>query len=192
VNNIDCRQDGVQLGGGPREAHLFNSTVEGIERADAILIIGSNPRIEAPVLNARIRKAWGKAHLAIGVIGEAADLTYPYQHLGTGAQALGDTGSWDRAFLEAFQRAERPAIIVGPGALAGPWAVRPCGRSPGWRRPSTSCARAGTASTCCTRRRAASPASTWASCRRTAGWIRPAWSGGGAGRPRPAVLAGRR
>ena len=56
--NLDCRQDGAKIGGGPRQSYLFNSTIAGVEAADAILLVGANPRWEAPVLNARIRKAW--------------------------------------------------------------------------------------------------------------------------------------
>ena len=57
VKNLDCRQDGTQLGAGPRESWLFNSTIAGIEQADAVLLVGTNPRLEAPVLNARFRKS---------------------------------------------------------------------------------------------------------------------------------------
>ena len=72
VVNLDCRQDGSKLD--PkfgRASYLFNSTIAGIDEADAILIVGSNPRLEAPVLNARIRKRWLKGHCLIGVIGAA-------------------------------------------------------------------------------------------------------------------------
>src|SRR3984957_4683435 len=58
VGNLDCRQDGTALGRGPRESWLFNTTTAGLEQADAIVLIGTNPRLEAPVLNARIRKLW--------------------------------------------------------------------------------------------------------------------------------------
>src|ERR1700684_2478040 len=79
VANIDCRQDGSKLD--PRfgrASYLFNSTIAGIDEADAIMIIGANPRIEAPVLNARIRKRWLKGNCLIGVVGQKLDLTYPY------------------------------------------------------------------------------------------------------------------
>ncbi len=58
VRSLDCRQDGTPLGAGPRESWLFNSTIAGIEAADAVLLVGTNPRLEAPVLNARFRKMW--------------------------------------------------------------------------------------------------------------------------------------
>src|SRR5205085_10872680 len=81
--SIDCRQDGAAfdpaLG---RASYLFNATVAGIEKADALLIVGANPRKEAAVLNARIRKRWRAGKFPIGVIGEKADLTYTYDYLG--------------------------------------------------------------------------------------------------------------
>ena len=110
--NTDCRTDGAQIGGGARQEYLFNSTIAGIDEADAILLIGANPRLEAPVLNARIRKAWLRG-AEIGVIGEAVDLTYKYAHLGADAQALNDLG----AFGETLKHAERPVVVVGAGAI---------------------------------------------------------------------------
>jgi len=113
--NIDCRQDGVKLD--PklgRASYLFNSTIAGIEAADSILIIGSNPRKEAPVLNARIRKRWLRGGLKISVIGDRPDLTYVYDYQGGGAESLS-------ALAENPPTAvEKPMVIVGQGALARP------------------------------------------------------------------------
>ena len=79
------RQDGAALDPAlGRASYLFNTTIAGIEKADALLIIGSNPRREAPVLNARIRKRWRAGNFPIGLIGEKVDLTYPYEYLGAG------------------------------------------------------------------------------------------------------------
>jgi NADH-quinone oxidoreductase subunit G len=117
VGNLDCRQDGAPLGGA-RESYLFNSTFEGLEQADAILLVGTNPRLEAPVLNARIRKMWLTGRLKIGVVGEAVDLTYDYAHLGAGAASLSDLIAGKHSFAEALKGARNPAIIVGQGALA--------------------------------------------------------------------------
>ena len=78
VTSLDCRQDGMVLGHGQRESWLLNSTIQGLEDADVILIVGSNPRIEAPVLNARLRKRWMAGALQVGLIGVAVDLTYDY------------------------------------------------------------------------------------------------------------------
>jgi NADH-quinone oxidoreductase subunit G len=116
--NIDCRQDGAVIGGGAREAYLFNATVAGIEDADAILIIGSNPRLESPVLNARIRRAWGVRGVAVGVVGQAADLSYGYEHLGAGASALAGIAKGKKGFAEAFKAAKKPMVIIGAGAFA--------------------------------------------------------------------------
>ncbi|MDB5431152.1 MAG: NADH-quinone oxidoreductase, chain [Caulobacter sp.] len=118
VTSLDCRQDGMTLGGGPRESWLFNSTINGIEQADAILLIGVNPRLDAPVLNARIRKQWIAGKISVGVIGEQADLTYSYDYLGAGTATLNGLAKSKSAFAEAFKNAQRPMIIVGQGALS--------------------------------------------------------------------------
>ena len=112
--NIDCRQDGAALDAARRDFYVFNSTVAGIEDADAILLIGANPRKEAPVLNARIRKRWAMGGCPVGVIGPEVDLTYAAQHLGDGS---GDWAALEGEFGEAFRAAKRPMVIVGQGAL---------------------------------------------------------------------------
>ena len=118
VQNTDCRQDGSRLGHGLRESWLFNSTIAGVDEADAILLVGTNPRLEAPVLNARIRKAWLHHDAQIAVIGEAAELTYEYAYLGGSAQALKDVSTDGHAFLDVLKRARRPMVIVGNGVTA--------------------------------------------------------------------------
>ena len=120
VGNLDCRQDGLVLGEGPRESWLFNSTIAGLEQADAILIIGANPRLEAPVLNARIRKQWLAGKTSIGLIGEAADLGYDYDYLGVGAAALAGFAKSKSKFVAAIKKAQRPAVIIGQGPLTRP------------------------------------------------------------------------
>jgi NADH-quinone oxidoreductase subunit G len=117
VASIDCRTDGSPLGYGPRESWLFNTTIEGLERADAILLVGANPRFEAAVLNARIRKTWLTGRTRIGVIGEALDLGYDYDHLGVGGEALGALAEGYGDFHKALKAAQRPAVVVGTGAL---------------------------------------------------------------------------
>ncbi|MBI1366512.1 MAG: NADH-quinone oxidoreductase subunit G [Alphaproteobacteria bacterium] len=119
--HTDCRQDGAPIGAGPRESYLFNTGIAGLERADAILLIGTNPRHEAPLVNARIRKAWlANLDLKIGLIGETRDLTYAYEHLGEGPQTLAELAAGKGEFFETLKAAERPAIIIGMGALARP------------------------------------------------------------------------
>ena len=119
-HNLDCRQDGATIGEGARAGHLFNSTIAGIDAAGAILIIGSNPRWEAPVLNARIRRRYLAGNVAIGVIGEAVDLTYKYQYLGAGTAALAEVQDGSGNFAASLEAAERPMIILGAGAMARP------------------------------------------------------------------------
>src|SRR3546814_5980205 len=84
--HLDCRQDGAKLDPSVRAGYVFNSGIAGIEAADAILLVGTNPRLEAPVLNARIRKRWMAGGLRVGVVGPQADLTYRYDYLGAGSQ----------------------------------------------------------------------------------------------------------
>ncbi|WP_346912192.1 NADH-quinone oxidoreductase subunit NuoG [uncultured Roseibium sp.] len=117
--NIDCRQDGAALDPAKgRASYIFNSTIEGIEDADAVLIIGANPRLEAPVLNARIRKRWRQGDLPVGVVGEAADLTYATTYLGAGPETLADLVAGKNSFADVLKAAKKPLIIVGQGALA--------------------------------------------------------------------------
>jgi NADH-quinone oxidoreductase subunit G len=118
--NIDCRQDGAALDSSRREFYLFNTTIAGIEEADALLIIGANPRREAPVLNARIRKRWVHGGFNVGLIGENVDLTYGYEHIGASPEALQALAEGDHGFAEILQSAKKPMIIIGQGALARP------------------------------------------------------------------------
>jgi len=120
VTSFDCRPAGFALGAGARESWLFNSTLAGLEQADAILLIGTNPRVEAPVLNARIRKLWLSGKTTVGLVGAEADLTYGYEALGGGAEMLGGLAQRESAFVAALKGASRPAFIVGEGALARP------------------------------------------------------------------------
>ncbi|MBX8801791.1 NADH-quinone oxidoreductase subunit G [Ochrobactrum sp. MR28] len=118
--NIDARQDGVALD--PkfgRTSYIFNPTIEGIEQADAILIIGSNPRFEASVLNARILKRHRQGGLQIGLIGEQADLRYAYNYLGAGSDTLAQVTSGKDKFFDVLKNAQRPLILIGQGALTG-------------------------------------------------------------------------
>jgi NADH-quinone oxidoreductase subunit G len=112
--NLDCRQDGAALDPTRRDFYSFNSSIAGIEEADAILLIGTNPRKEAPVLNARIRKRWMAGGCRIGLVGEVADLTYDVTLAGTGLAALSDD------FTQVMRDAKKPMVIVGQGALARP------------------------------------------------------------------------
>jgi NADH-quinone oxidoreductase subunit G len=101
-----------------RAAYTFNPTIAGIEQADVLLIVGSNPRKEAAVLNARIRKRWRTGQLRIGVIGEAADLTYKYDHLGAGTETLADLAAGRHSFADLIKGAKAPIVLVGAAAIA--------------------------------------------------------------------------
>ena len=114
--HIDCRQDGAKISG-PRGNYLFNASIAGIEEADALLLIGSNPRLEAPVLNARIRKRYLAGNFPIASIGEAVDLTYKAEFIGAGADTLADLLAGKQSFADTLKNAENPMIIVGQGAL---------------------------------------------------------------------------
>ena len=111
VQNTDCRPAGAAYGTeGVREHYLMNPTMLSVEEADAIFLVGTNPRKEAAVWNARIRKAWLWNELKVFVVGEAADLTYEYEHLGDDPSAI--------AAIAKQKGFEKPMVIVGEGALA--------------------------------------------------------------------------
>ncbi len=115
VKNIDCREPGSALGEhGGRAGYIFNSTIAGIDEADAIMLIGCNPRLEAPVLNARIRRRAAKGDCLIGVVGEKADLTYHYNYLGAGPESL------EQFVSHPAISKQKPMFIVGQGALNRP------------------------------------------------------------------------
>jgi len=118
VANLDCRQDGAKIDPANRASWLFNSTVQGIEDADAILLIGTNPRWESPVLNARIRKRYRAGGVKIAAIGPQLDLRYKYEYLGAGPTTLADVASGKNAFFETLKNAAKPMLIIGMGALA--------------------------------------------------------------------------
>jgi NADH-quinone oxidoreductase subunit G len=101
-----------------RASYVFNPTIAGIEQADALLIIGSNPRKEAAILNARIRKRWRASGLPIGVIGEQADLTYPTEYLGAGADTLANLAAGKHSFAETLKNAKNPIVLVGAAATS--------------------------------------------------------------------------
>jgi NADH-quinone oxidoreductase subunit G len=111
--HVECRTDGARLPIGNRAAYVGTATIADIDSAKMIQLIGTNPRVEAPVLNARLRRAWANG-ATIGLLGAAVDLSYEYTHVGT-----------DRAALEALSAMEisqdtkdKPSlVIVGMGAI---------------------------------------------------------------------------
>ncbi len=115
--NTDCRQDGARLDASCRAGYLFNTTIAGIEAADACLLIGTNPRREAPIINARLRKRYLSGELDIGVVGELEELTYKYSYLGDNPEVLDKIVSGHHEFAEVLNSADRPMLILGQGAL---------------------------------------------------------------------------
>ncbi|MFN3146756.1 MAG: NADH-quinone oxidoreductase subunit NuoG [Paracoccaceae bacterium] len=110
--SVECRVDGSKLPAGNRSAYVGTARIEDIDTAEAIMLIGTNPRTEAPVLNARIRKAWA-AGANVGVIGPKVDLTYDYAHLGTGPDTIIELLGRDHSAV-----GEKPSVIIlGQGAL---------------------------------------------------------------------------
>ena len=119
--NLDCRQAGPGLDPARgRAAYTFNPTIPGIEQADAILLVGTNPRLEASLFNVRIRKRWRMAPLAVGMIGEPGDLTYPHVQIGAGPDSLFALARGEHSFLEALKAAQHPLIVVGESAANQP------------------------------------------------------------------------
>jgi len=117
VSNLDCRKDGSTLDPAwGRAAYLFNAAIAGIDAADALLIVGSNPRKEAAILNARIRKRWRAGKFPIGVIGPKADLTYSYDYLGAGPETLATIAR--HSFADALRKAERSLVLLGAEIFA--------------------------------------------------------------------------
>ena len=120
-HNLECRIDGAAVDASRPDFWRFNTTIAGIDEADALLIIGSNPRQEAPVLNARIRRRTLAGTFPVGYIGpRGVNLTYGHDWLGEGPETLRALLDGSHRFSEALGRAERPMLILGRGALARP------------------------------------------------------------------------
>jgi NADH-quinone oxidoreductase subunit G len=118
--HLDCRQDGARLAGAPRCSYLFNTTIAGIERADLCLLVGANPRFEASLINARLRKRWRRGGFSVGRVGPVTDLTYPMVELGAGPPSLAELAGGSHEFCKWLKQAERPMLILGTGALTRP------------------------------------------------------------------------
>lgn len=116
--NLDCRQDGAKLDAEVRAGYTFNTTIAGIEQADALLIVGSSLRTEAPIINARVRKSWIHGGLTIGIVGPNTKTTYDAEYLGAGSETLKEIADGTHPFAKTLKDAENPMIIVGQGAIA--------------------------------------------------------------------------
>ena len=113
----DCRFDNAQFIKNSNESFKFNSTIQEVENADAILLIGTNPRWEAAVLNARIRKAYIDNNCKIGLIGPKLDLTYNYEHLSESLNYLNELLNNNSDFYKVLDKAKNPLIIVGTSSI---------------------------------------------------------------------------
>ncbi|MFO0388427.1 MAG: NADH-quinone oxidoreductase subunit NuoG [Alphaproteobacteria bacterium] len=118
VANRDCRQEGAKIDAENRAHYLFNTTISGIEQADVCLLVGVNPRREASLVNARIRKAWLNNGLRVYNLGHENELTYPYEHLGSDPRILADIASGKHPLSDILASAKNPMIILGSAALA--------------------------------------------------------------------------
>ena len=119
-SNLDCRQDGAALDASRRDFYTFNTTIAGIEEADAVLLIGTNPRIEAPLINARLRKRWLQVQMPVANVGEPADLTYKVEALENSPSTLDAIAAGTHPFAAVLRAAKRPMLILGQAALARP------------------------------------------------------------------------
>lgn len=115
--NLECRTDGTVYDVSARAGYLFNSGIAGIEKADAILLVGTNPRWEAALVNARILKTWRNKRVKVGVVGENIAFNYPTQYIGAGPQSLEDLLKGKGAFADILKNAKNPMIIMGQGAV---------------------------------------------------------------------------
>jgi len=116
--SIDCRQDGAKIDPQCRSGYLFNTTIAGIEKADACLLVGTNPRLEAPLVNARLRKRFLQGGFRVAAIGPTLDLTFPVEMLGQGGDSLSALASGDHPWLAGLREAKYPMLVLGQGALA--------------------------------------------------------------------------
>jgi len=118
-NNIECRQDRIYINPEERINYIFNSSIKGIESSDLILLVGSNPRLEASILNARIRKAYLKNNVKIYSIGDPGDLTYPYEIIGSNSSVVKSIFAESHEITEKIKKSKKPIIIIGESALYG-------------------------------------------------------------------------
>jgi len=115
--NLECRHDRIYINPNERMNYIFNSSIKGIEESDLILLVGTNPRLEATILNARIRKAYLKNKPKIYSIGDPGDLTYPYQNIGSSTSIIRDITSGSHEVSDKIKKSKKPLIIVGESAL---------------------------------------------------------------------------
>ena len=115
--NLECRQGKIYINPQERMNYIFNSSINGIEDSDFILLVGTNPRLEATILNARIRKAYINNRLKIYSIGNPGDLTYPYQSIGSNTSVIREIVSGSHEISGKIKKSKKPLVIIGESAL---------------------------------------------------------------------------
>jgi NADH-quinone oxidoreductase subunit G len=118
--NLDCRTDGAKIDAKKRQSYIFNSTISGIEKSDLCLLIGTNPRYEASIINTRIRKRWSMGNFKVSSIGPKIDLTYPVAHLGNDLSILKEIYMKNDPFGLQLVQAKYPMIILGSDVVTRP------------------------------------------------------------------------
>tara|TARA_B100000700_G_scaffold239344_1_gene266010 strand:+ start:511 stop:2550 length:2040 start_codon:yes stop_codon:yes gene_type:complete len=116
-NNIECRQEKTYINPNERINYIFNSSINGLEESDLILLVGSNPRLEATILNARIRKSYLKNKVKVYSIGDPGDLTYPYENVGSNTSVIKKIVDGSHKLSEKIKKSKKPIIIIGQSVL---------------------------------------------------------------------------
>ena len=118
-SNLECRQDKIYINPEDRMNYIFNSTINGIEESDFILLVGTNPRLEATMLNTRIRKSYLKNKLKIYSLGDPGELTYPYKNIGFNTSIIKEIVSGSHKISAEIKKSKKPIVIIGESALHG-------------------------------------------------------------------------
>jgi len=121
-SEMACTEEVFPLNGSGidfRSNYIMNTTISGIEESDFILLVGTNPRLEAPLVNARIRKTWINSDMQVAVLGAPVDLSYDYEHLGDSFDTLANIASGNHTIAKAMTKSEKPMVILGSAVLQG-------------------------------------------------------------------------
>ncbi|VFQ72946.1 unnamed protein product [Cuscuta campestris] len=114
-NNVWCEGNGPSPNADLRSRYIMNSTISGLEKADVFLLVGTQPRVEAAMVNARIHKTVRTTNAKVGYIGPPTDFNYACEHLGVGPQTLLEIAEDRHPFSSTISNAKNPSIIVGAG-----------------------------------------------------------------------------
>ena len=116
-NNLDSRSNDYYVNSSERKNYIFNSNIEGLEESDLIILVGTNPRFEATILNSRIRRAYLKNKTTIYSVGDVGDLTYPYAILDNNTKIIKDIVSNKHEVSTKIINAKKPIIVIGQSVL---------------------------------------------------------------------------